>query len=74
MIIGLIVIWISLIIYAIALFRQKKVAKKERKWIFLLIGMVMVLSLLDTMHISLNFVTSFLNDSFGKISEMGVNQ
>lgn len=74
MIIGLIVIWVSMLVYVIVLFKQKLIHKKERKWVYLLIAIAMVLSILDSLHITLNFVVTFLNNSFGKISGMVVNK
>jgi hypothetical protein len=71
--IGILVVWLSLFIYIIVLFKNKIIDKKERKWVYMLVGLVMGLSLLAAFNVSLNMVISALNNSFGKLSRLVVN-
>jgi len=71
--IGILVAWLSLIIYVFVLFKKKIIDKKERKWIYMLVAVVFGLSLVAGFNISFNMVISFLNNTFGKVSRMVVN-
>jgi hypothetical protein len=70
--IGMLVIWLCLILYVLFVFKNKIISKKERKWLYLWVGLAFVMSLLDLFHLSLNTVTSFLNVTFEGISRMVV--
>ncbi|MGJ7909675.1 hypothetical protein [Neobacillus sp. LXY-1] len=71
--IGIVIVWISLMIYLIVVLKAKIIDKKERKWVYLLILAAMGVSLLVALHISLNSITNFLNNSFGRISRLVVD-
>ncbi|MEH7108942.1 hypothetical protein [Bacillus sp. JJ1764] len=71
--IGIVIVWISLIVYLIVVLKAKIIDKKERKWVYLLILAAMGVSLLVALHFSLNSVTNFLNNSFGRISRLVVD-
>jgi hypothetical protein len=70
--IGILVVWLCLVIYVIVLFKGKIIEKKERKWMFMLVGLVVILSILAGLNISFNMVVSFLNNTFGRLSRMVV--
>lgn len=67
------IVWLSLAIYVVIIFKAKIIDKKERKWVFLFIILTIGCTVLTGLHLSLNSVTSFLNDSFGRLSRMVVN-
>ncbi|WP_462409596.1 hypothetical protein [Neobacillus sp. Marseille-QA0830] len=71
--IGIIVVWLSLIVYVVAMLKGKILAKKERKWMYLLVIVVLGCTVLQGMNINLNMVTVFLNNTFGDLSRMVVN-
>lgn len=71
--IGILVVWLCLVVYVIVLFKGKIIEKKERKWMFMMVGLVAVLSILAGFNVSFNFIISFLNNTFGKLSRMVVN-
>jgi hypothetical protein len=71
--IGILVAWLSLIIYIIVLLKAKIIDKKERKWVYMLIAIVFGLSLVAGFNFSFNMVITFLNNTFGKLSRLVVN-
>lgn len=70
--IGILVVWLCLLVYVIVMFKGNIIAKKERKWMFMLVGLVVLLTLLSGFNVSFNFVISFLNNTFGRLSRMVV--
>ncbi len=70
--IGVIVVWLSLIIYLVIMVKTKVIEKKERKWLYLLVMITIGFSLLFTLTIYLNGVTTYLNNFFGRLSRMVV--
>ncbi|PLS08560.1 hypothetical protein [Neobacillus cucumis] len=70
--IGIIVVWISLILYTLFVLKKDIVSKKERKWVYLLVGLAFSVSLMDLFHLSLSSVTTYLNVTFEGISRMVV--
>jgi len=70
--IGMIVVWLCLIFYVLFVFKKKIISKKERKWVFLWVGIAFAMSILDLFHLSLSTVTTFLNVTFEGISRMVV--
>jgi hypothetical protein len=70
---GIIITIAALSIYLIVLIKGKHVTKKERNWIFLLILMTVGLSSFLMLNIPLNFIITFLNNTFGGLSRMVVN-
>lgn len=71
--IGFFVVLLCLVSYMLALFKAKIIEKKERKWVYMLVGLVIGLSLLTTFNVSFNFVISLLNNTFGELSRMVVD-
>lgn len=69
---GVIVILISIVIYLLVLFKNKMIKKKERKWVFLMLSIVIGLSLMTSFNISLNFIVKFLSNTFGEFTRMVV--
>ena len=70
--IGMIVIWLCLMLYVLFVFKKQIISKKERKWVYLWVGLAVAMSLLDLFHLSLSTVTTFLNVTFEGISRMVV--
>ncbi|MEW9050651.1 MAG: hypothetical protein AB2392_05800 [Neobacillus sp.] len=70
--VGIIIAIVFLLVYVIVLIRDKKVTKKERRTAYVLVLMVLGLSFLFMLHIPMNFIITFLNDTFGAISRMVV--
>jgi hypothetical protein len=69
---GIIVVWLSLIVYTVIVMETKIVNKKERKLVFILVTVTVACSFLVLLHISLHGVVTFLNDTFGRLSRMVV--
>jgi hypothetical protein len=70
--IGMIVVWLCLMLYVLFVFKKEIISKKERKWVYLWVGLAVAMSLLDLFHLSLSTVTTFLNVTFEGISRMVV--
>lgn len=70
---GLAAVWLSLFIYLFVVWKAKIVEKKERKWMYLLVAAALGCSILAGLNISLHNVTSFMNNTFGRLSRMVVN-
>nr|WP_263326769.1 hypothetical protein [Neobacillus sp. Marseille-Q6967] len=70
--IGVIVILISIVIYLLIMFKNKMIEKKERKWVFLMLTIVIGLSLMTSFNISLNFIIKFFSNTFGEFTRMVV--
>jgi len=70
--IGMIVVWFFLIMYILFVFKKEIVSKKERKWVYLWVGLAFGISLMDLFHLSLSTVTTFLNVTFEGISRLVV--
>jgi len=70
--IGMLVVWLSLIIYVLTIFKEKIVSRKERKWVYIWVGLAFVLSLFDLFHIRISVVTTFINVTFEGISRLVV--
>ncbi|WP_160722874.1 hypothetical protein [Bacillus sp. USDA818B3_A] len=68
----MIVVWFSLIFYLLVVFKAKIIDKKERKWVFLWVGLAFGVSMLDMFHLSLSMITTFLNVTFEGISRLVV--
>ncbi len=71
--IGIVFVWLTLIIYVFVMLKGKILAKKERKWMYLLVLAVISCTILQGLNINLNIVTVFLNNTFGSLSRMVVN-
>lgn len=71
--IGVIVAWVCLMVYMMIIFKAKIVDKKERKWMYLLIIIAVSSSILVIRNISLHYIITFLDDTFGNLSRMVVN-
>ncbi|WP_223587933.1 hypothetical protein [Neobacillus bataviensis] len=69
---GVIIVWLSLTIYVFIIHKAKIIDKKERKWVYLLVLVAIGCSLLVEFDVSLNSATSFLNNTFGRLSRMVV--
>jgi len=70
--IGMLVVWLSLIIYVLTIFKEKIVSRNERKWVYIWVGLAFVLSLFDLFHIRISVVTTFINVTFEGISRLVV--
>lgn len=70
--IGVIVVWMSLIIYLLIILKAKIIDKKERKWVYLLILIALGCSLLIVFNVSLKNATALLNNTFGRLSRLVV--
>lgn len=68
--IGVLVVWLSLVIYIIIVRKAKIVEKKERKWVYLLVILAVGCSILVMRNISLNYVIFLLNNTIGSLSRM----
>ncbi|WP_251554097.1 hypothetical protein [Neobacillus muris] len=71
--IGIIVVWLSLIIYVVVMLKAKIAEKKERKWMYLLVIAALACTILQGYHVHLNGITILLNNTFGRLSRMVVN-
>lgn len=70
--IGVLVVWLSLIIYLIIVRKAKIVEKQDRKWVYLLVLLAAGCSILVMRNISLNYVIFLLNNTIGSLSRMVV--
>ncbi len=66
--IGIIVIWLSLIVYTAIVMKTKIVSKQERKWAYILVLVTISCSFLVLLHSSLDGAVAFLNETFGRLS------
>ncbi|MED3624132.1 hypothetical protein [Neobacillus thermocopriae] len=70
--IGVIFVWLALAIYAIIIWKAKIIDKKERKWVILVLALAIAVSVLAMQNMFLNGITSFLGNTFGRITRLVV--
>ncbi len=71
--VGIIVVWLSLAIYAVILIKAGILDKKERKWVYFFVLTAVVFSILVHFNISFNSAVTFFNQTFGNLSRMVVD-